>query len=149
MLPWRSSVPRPVRSLPLFSLFTCESSKGPLLLLRDFTLHDLLLDRVVVSFDTFRGLPRTPCLSTDWERSRVFELFRLTEPRGEGVSQARTWDRCAAGPPHTHPINVYWNMEKVYLKMYIPSWRITINVPCFHLMSFLMQKIISTVIIGL
>ena len=20
-----------------------------------------------------------------------------------------------AGPPHTHPINVYWSMEKVYL----------------------------------
>ena len=32
-----------------------------------------------------------------------------------GVSQAWTWYRCAAGPPHTHPINVFWNMEKVYL----------------------------------
>ena len=30
----------------------------------------------------------------------------------KGVSWAWTWYRCAARPPHTHPINVYWNMEK-------------------------------------
>ena len=35
---------------------------------------------------------------------------------GGGVSRACTWYMCAAGPPHTHPINVYWNMEKYTYK---------------------------------
>ena len=35
-------------------------------------------------------------------------------PRGRG-SRTWTWTRYAAGPLHTHPVNVYWNMESVYL----------------------------------
>ena len=31
---------------------------------------------------------------------------------GGVVSRVWTWYRRAAGPPHNHPINVYWNMEK-------------------------------------
>ena len=27
----------------------------------------------------------------------------------------KSWYRCAGGPPQSHPINVYWSMEKVYL----------------------------------
>ena len=37
-------------------------------------------------------------------------LLTRNEAWGGGISY-----RCAAGPPHTHPLNVYWNMEKVYL----------------------------------
>ena len=66
--------PGPTCSPPLTSV----SRKRPLLLLLDFTLRDLLLGRVLVSCDTFRGLPRAPCLSADSERSRVVELLRLT-----------------------------------------------------------------------
>ena len=61
------------------------------------------------------------------------ETNDLVQGRGGVVSQAWIWYRCAAGPPHTHPINVCSNMEKVYLYMYKPSLRITSVVHCFHL----------------
>ena len=67
--------PGPVCSFPLVDTLRT----GPSLLLRDFTLHDLLLDPVFVFTDVFRGLPRAPCLSAESERSRVQELFWLTE----------------------------------------------------------------------
>ena len=67
--------PGPVCSFPLFD----KLCTGPLLLLCDFTLHDLLLGPVFVFTGVFRGLPRAPCLSAESERSRVLEVFWLTE----------------------------------------------------------------------
>ena len=43
--------------------------------------------------------------------------FEKSYPRGGGGISGMNWVyRCAAGPPHTHPINVYWNMERVTYK---------------------------------
>ena len=57
---------------------------------------------------------------------------KFSEARGPG---GYLWHELGTDVPlglliPTHPINTYWNVEKAYLQMYKPSWRI---IPCFHL----------------
>ena len=73
---------------------------------------------VTISVESLKKDPVSPgivqilrLIRPEWETGNIHGKVR-TAP---GVSRARTWYWYAAGPPHTHPINVYCNMGKVYL----------------------------------